>query len=153
MRGHLLRRSRSLSAAGLAGLTLVSVPPASATTPSRLWWGVERIVVVCDADASADNLESDLCAAVTAHIRSRVSRPVITQAERKGGDPAADLLIKVSARRSEPGMIELIVRPKRIEIMNEAPPELISTVQGSASTQAALDTLVARSLQKILPSN
>ena len=136
-------------------MTLVTGSPASATTPSRLWWGVERIVVSCDGDAETQKLESAVCAAVQDEVRSRLSRPVMTRAEAKaaGGDLAADLIIKVSARRLDPGTVELTVRPKRIDIMNEAPPALIATVAGPADTPAALAALVAQSLVKILPAN
>jgi hypothetical protein len=87
------------------------------------------------------------------HVRSRVSRPVVSRAEAKEGDPASDLLIKVSARGAQLSALELTVSPKRIEIMNRAPAALIATVEGSADTPAALQTLVARSLEKILPNN
>ena len=82
-----------------------------------------------------------------------MSRPVVSQADAKGGDPAADLLIKVSARLTQPNVLELTVRPKRVEIMNEAPAALVATVQGNVAQTGALDSLVARSLEKILATN
>ena len=126
---------------------------ANATTPSRLWWGVERIVVACDVDAGAESMKAALCQATTDFIRSRVSQPVVARADAKGGDPAADLIVMISARPSGPSSLELTVRPKRIEIMNQAPASLVTTVVGSANTPAALAALVEKSLAKVVPVN
>jgi hypothetical protein len=144
---------RLWSAAALAGIAVLPNSVASATTPSRLWWGVERIVVVCDADSASQKFQASVCDAVIARLRSRMSRPVVSQADSKGGDPAADLLIKVSARLTQPNVLELTVRPKRIEIMNEAPAALVAIVQGDVAQTGALESLVARSLEKILTTN
>ena len=56
------RRAFPFAATGAALLTGAS---ANATTPSRLWWGVERIVVACDVDAGAESMKAALCQAIT----------------------------------------------------------------------------------------
>ena len=140
------------SAAAVASLVMVPATGASGTTPSRLWWGVERIVVACDGDAGAQDLERAVCSALIANVRSRVSLPVVNHADSKGGLLASDLMIKVAAEQSRASGLKLTVRPKRVEIMNEAPAALVTTVHGDVAKPGALDSLVARSLEKILPS-
>ena len=149
----MLRRVGPFATAIFAGTAVTAGGPAFATTPSRLWWGVERIVVSCEVDANARALEPALCAAISDHLKARAGRPVVMRAEAKGGDPAADMVVTVSARSVRPDVLELTVRPKRIEIMNQAPASLVTTVEGNADTPAALAALVEKSLLKIVPAN
>ena len=149
----LLRHVGPLATAVLAGTAVMAGGPAFATTPSRLWWGVERVVLACEVDAGAQQFEASICAAAKAHLQSHVTQPVMVRADATGGDPAADLILTVSARSTRPGGLELTVRPKRIEIMNQAPSSLVTTVEGDADTPAALAALVAKSLAKIVPAN
>ena len=146
-----LAHSFNTLAAAALGVTVAAAP--TAANPSRLWWGVERIVVACDFDASVTDpeLRSDLCADIVAAVRARTPYPVASSTELTDRDPVSELLLKVSASQPTRGAVQLLVQPHRFGLMTKAPPSLVSSVQGPANDRAALMRLIDQSLKKIFP--
>lgn len=133
----------------LAGAAALSVD-AGAATPSRLWWGVERILVDCAAEASLPPSSAALlCDQYLQQIRARTSYPVAIRSSSRPGDPESELWLKIELAPGAAGTVQLIVEPRRPGVMNKAPETLVSRVQGPLSQSASL---VSESLNKVLPS-
>ena len=146
---------RSLVCAGAVAATTA----AHAATPSRLWRGVERVVVDCRIDSTVpSSVAASICDRYLKLVQARTSYPVSAPSDLKDRDHEAELLLRVAAgmTRSADGTsaLALSVEPRRIGFMNEAPAALVANVQGAVAGagQPMLDTLIAQSLNKVLPS-
>ena len=148
-----------LAIAAACAAPAIPLAAAHSTTPSTLWWGVERILVDCNGEESlSPTLESRLCAEVVAEIAGRTAFPVVARGTAARRDPESDLIVRVNARMAtESGgrpTLVLSVRPHRYGMGARRGPRPEKIVEGAFDDHGHVPTLqamITESLEAILP--
>jgi len=101
-----------------AAVMTMTAPTAASTLPSRMWLGVERIVLTCEIEGPLDAAaRRDLCLAFARAADGMTAYPVSTDAPPPDSDPEASkvlvLRLFVRADSDRPATVEAASRAER----------------------------------------
>jgi hypothetical protein len=144
-------------ARGIAMSCAAGAVAAGASTPSNLWWGVERIAVRCEAAPTASALADEICDTAVVELARQVSMPVVVaDASRRARSSDLFLDIEVTLAPSNVGdrELRLAMRLRRPAGRSGDPvtrPERISTIELNRNGEpVGLPVAIARTLEDVL---